>query len=220
MPIPGKYLADFNEHGIYHIYNRTNNNEKLFLSDENRLFFLKKYKEYLSPCLDTYCWCLLPNHFHFLIRMKSHKAIFDSVSTKTIGDRSITEKRFLENGCSAGELTEHAFQRFFQSYSLAFNKRYQRKGNLFYKPFKRVKVDKESHFTQAIVYIHANPVRHGLMKDFTKYTWSSWQSYLSDTPTHLLRDEVINWFGNKEQFIKAHKDLTQYYYKSDISIEE
>ena len=42
MPIPAKYLADFTENGIYHIYNRTNNKEKLFLSNENRLFFLKK----------------------------------------------------------------------------------------------------------------------------------------------------------------------------------
>ena len=40
MPIPNKYLADFEEDSIYHIYNRTNNKEKLFLSDDNRVYAL------------------------------------------------------------------------------------------------------------------------------------------------------------------------------------
>jgi putative transposase len=220
MPIPEKYLADFDEHGIYHVYNRTNNLEKLFLSDENRLFFLKKYKEHLSAYLDTYCWCLLPNHFHLLVRVKPHKTITATIKGKEFNERSLTEKKFLEQQCTLSELTEHGFKRFFQSYSLAFNKRHQRKGNLFYKPFKRVEVNKETHFTQAIVYIHANPVKHGLIKDFTLYEWSSWQSLLSNGETQLLRNEVLDWFGNKAGFIKTHKELTNYYYESDISIED
>ncbi|MDZ4795015.1 MAG: hypothetical protein SGI83_12110 [Bacteroidota bacterium] len=70
MPIPDKNLADFQEGYFYHIYNRTNNQEKLFLSDDNRYFFLKRY-ELVSPLLDTFCWALLPNHFHLLVRIKS-----------------------------------------------------------------------------------------------------------------------------------------------------
>jgi len=220
MPIPVKYLADFDEHGIYHVYNRTNNHEKLFLTDENYLFFLKKYKEHLSSYVDTYCWCLLPNHFHFLIRVKSYKAINETIQSKTFNNRSLTEKKFLENLYNISQLIEHAFKRFFQSYALSFNKVNHRKGNLFYKPFKRVEVNKELHFIQTIIYIHANPAKHRLMKDFTKYNWSSWSSYMSDAPSQLLRQEVIDWFGNKEQFIKAHKELTQYYYETDVSIEE
>lgn len=220
MPIPEKYLADFEEDGIYHIFNRTNNGEKLFLSDENRHFFLRKYKELLSAYLDTYCWCLLPNHFHFLVRIKSHKILVETIKSKQFNDRSLTEKKFLENLCSISDLVGHSFKRFFQSYSLSFNKMFHRNGNLFYKPFKRVAVIKETQFTQAIVYIHANPVKHQLTKDFTTYEWSSWRSYMSDAPTLLLRKEIFDFFGNREQFIKVHKDLIQYYYESDISIEE
>jgi hypothetical protein len=43
---------------------------------------------------------------------------------------------------------------------------------------------------------------------------------MSEATTQLLRDEVMDWFGNKESFIRAHKELTQYYFESDISIEE
>lgn len=220
MPIPEKYLADFEEHGIYHVYNRTNNNEKLFLNDANRSFFLEKYKHHLSPYVDTYCWCLLPNHFHFLLRIKPIETIVESIHAKPASDRSITENKLIMQQCTLSEFIEQAFKRFFQSYSLAFNKVHRRKGNLFYRPFKRVMVEKKSHFTSAVVYIHANPLRHQLTKNFTTYKWSSWKSYISDAPSQLLRQEVLDWFGCKEQFIKAHHDLTQHYHDSNVSIED
>lgn len=103
---------------------------------------------------------------------------------------------------------------------MAFNKQQQRKGNLFQRPFKRVEVTKESHFTQAIIYVHANAQHHKLCKDFTQHQWSSWHTILSDKPTHLQRKEVLEWFGGKQQFIDVHKSMTQFYYSSDISIED
>jgi hypothetical protein len=103
---------------------------------------------------------------------------------------------------------------------MAFNKMYNRAGNLFHRPFKRVQVNKESHFTQAVIYIHANPLKHKLVTDFTNYYWSSWKALISDSTTQLLRKELIDWFGTREQLIKAHYDLSQYYYDSEIAIEE
>jgi putative transposase len=220
MPIPSKFFADFTEHGIYHVFNKTSNMEKLFLYDENRHFFLKKYNQFLYPYLDKYCWCLLPDHFHLLVRVKPVLMIQDHLQTIPFPELSLTEKRFLHLKITVSELIEQAFKRFFQSYALSFNKTYNRNGNLFYKPFKRLEINKESHFTQAIVYIHANPVKHKLVKDFTLYPWSSWQSILSDSPTRLLRNEILEWFGGKKLFIKAHKEMKDYYYESGISIED
>jgi len=159
MPIPEKYMVDFEENGIFHVYNRTNNNELLFRSDHNRNFFLSRYRKYISYLADSFCWCLLSNHFHFLIRIKREKIIRNYLNQKPVKDQTIQEKRFLENEINCSELVESAFKRMFQSYALAFNKCYRRKGNLFYKPFKRVSVNKESHFTQAKIYIHYNPVK-------------------------------------------------------------
>ena len=59
----------------YHIFNRANGNEKIFLSSENYRFFLEKFKLHIQPIADTYCYCLLPNHFHFLIRIKSEEEL-------------------------------------------------------------------------------------------------------------------------------------------------
>lgn len=217
MPLAEKYLADLTEGNVFHIYNRTNNRELLFRSDENRRFFLQRFTHYLSPYLGTYCWCLLPNHFHFLIEVKSAEEIKKWLQQfKTLKP---TEKIYLEENVSSALLLEKAFHQFFTSYSMAYNKMHKRTGNLFHRPFKRIEVSRDSYFTQAVVYIHANPKKHKLVDDFTKYRWSSWHSLISEASTPLMRKELIDWFGSKEQLIKTHVDLSQYYYESEVAIE-
>lgn len=129
MPLAEKYLADLTEGNVYHIYNRTNNRELLFRSDENRRFFLQRFTHYLSPYLGTYCWCLLPNHFHFLIEVKSAEEIKKWLQQfKTLKP---TEKIYLEENVSSALLLEKAFHQFFTSYSMAYNKMHKRTGKLF-----------------------------------------------------------------------------------------
>jgi putative transposase len=173
MPIPKKFQADFTEGNIFHVYSRTNNKELLFRSDENRRFFMQRYDALLSPYVNTYCWCLLANHFHLLVRIKTIEEISATLRNKQEMPLTVTETKFLNNETGAGEITEQAFERFFQSYALAFNKMYNRSGNLFYRPFKRVLGEKGSHFTQTVIYIHSNPVKHHITADFTRYDWSS-----------------------------------------------
>ena len=60
----------FYENTYYHIYNRTNNEEALFRSEENYLYFLKKYRFYIEEYLETVGYCLMPTHFHFLVRVR------------------------------------------------------------------------------------------------------------------------------------------------------
>ncbi|MGC4034547.1 MAG: hypothetical protein QM764_01210 [Chitinophagaceae bacterium] len=219
MPVNPKYLADFYENGIFHVYNRTNNNEHLFKSEENYIFFLKQYSYYLSPFIETFCWCLLPNHFHLLIRVKETKDIQSHFSKLEKEKLTLTEKNFIEGKKDLSELIEVIFKNFFQSYSQSFNKAYNRKGNLFYRPFKRVEINSDSHFTQSIIYIHANALKHNLIEDFKNYKWSSWKSLLSNSPTGLLRNEVLEWFGGKDLFIKTHEELSKFYYDCETAIE-
>ncbi len=216
MPIPEKYLADFNEGGYYHVYNRTNNKEKLFITDDNRRYFLKRYNEFISPFADTFCWNLLPNHFHFLIQVKPQAEIMGYLAGRQgLTSLTKTEKKFIQSKISLSQLIEQAFKRFFQSYALAFNKQQNREGNLFTRPFKRVEINKESHFTQTIVYIHANAQHHKLCRDFADHKWSSWHSIISDAPTNIKRKEVLEWFGGLKNLIAIHKSMGEYYY-SDI----
>ena len=215
-----KYLANFVEDGIYHIYNRTNNKELLFKTDENRLFFLNQYAKYLEPYLDTFCWTLLPNHFHFLVRVKNTDDIKKHLKTIPSEKLKPIEKNYLEDATTTELLIEFECKRFFTSYSMAFNKQHKRNGNLFHRPFKRLQIDKESHFTQAIIYIHANAYNHGVCQDFKAYKWSSWKSITSNNATRLCRQEVLDWFGGLENFFKLHHSMTEYYHSTEPGLEE
>lgn len=215
-----KYAASFYEEGIFHVYNRTNNKDLLFASDENRLYFLRQYAKYLAPFANTFCWNLLPNHFHFLIQIKPHKNILSYLNNIEKHLLKPVEKKYILNDATLDELLELEWKRFFNSYAMAFNKQQQRKGNLFNMAFRRVEVNKDSHFTQVVVYIHANAQKHKLCRDFTQHQWSSWHSIISAKPTLLCRDKLLEWFGGIEKFIETHKEMTQYYGESDSSIED
>ncbi len=64
------YLPPLLEDEFYHIYNRGNNGIVIFYEERNYGYFLKKLYHYLGEYIDIYAYCLLPNHFHFLIRIR------------------------------------------------------------------------------------------------------------------------------------------------------
>jgi len=59
---------------IYHVYSRGNNRQRVFYDRENYLLFLSKMQEYLSPQCDMLAYCLMPNHFHFLVHANKKSA--------------------------------------------------------------------------------------------------------------------------------------------------
>jgi hypothetical protein len=69
----------------YHFYNHANGNDVLFRTDENYRYFLKQYVKHLCPVFDTFAYCLLPNHFHFLIRVKDENTVVEALSNDPKG---------------------------------------------------------------------------------------------------------------------------------------
>src|SRR5690242_6507075 len=57
------------EPGIYHIYNRGNDQQKIFFNERNYNYFIQKCHQYIRPISEILAWCLMPNHFHFLIEV-------------------------------------------------------------------------------------------------------------------------------------------------------
>ncbi|WP_221390371.1 hypothetical protein [Dyadobacter sp. NIV53] len=82
-----------------------------------------------------------------------------------------------------------------------------------------MKIEDEQHFTQIVIYQHANVVKHGILKSFVGYPWSSYNSLLSVKPTILQRDEVLEWFGGREEFIRIHREQTEYFYDIFVSVD-
>ena len=75
-----KYTDPLLPEHFYHIFNRGINGEDLFKRERNYLFFLKRYAKYIEPIADTFAYCLLKNHFHFMIRTLDAETIIRNVS--------------------------------------------------------------------------------------------------------------------------------------------
>src|SRR6266487_4568348 len=97
------------------------------------------------------------------------------------------------------------FSNLLNSYTKAFNKKNSRKGGLFINLMRRVEIIDDSQFGATIFYIHKNPVHHQYAGSIGEWVWSSYNSLISKSPTMLLRDEVIEWFGGREQFEIFHQ---------------
>ncbi len=168
----------------YHIYNRGNNGENIFVEPRNYRYFLHLYAKHVEPIATTYAFCLLRNHFHLFVRICET----DGASGKLL------------DSCSA---RQH-FANLFNAYAKAINKAYQRSGSLFQEHFGRIEVTSETYFAILIRYIHRNPQKHGFVTDFRDYPYSSYHVFLGDRPTRLPRAEVLEWFGNRTRFARLH----------------
>jgi putative transposase len=219
MPISERYLAQFGADVFLHITCKAVSDVLLFRNDENRRYFLKKYAEYSCGYLETYSYILLDNHVHWLVKTVSEESLSHFLRGIPLIDRKSHQKKYLKKEINFEEAVEFQMKDFFISYAMSYNKRFNRSGALFLNPFRRVKVEDEQHFTQIIVYQHANVMKHGISKDFENYLWSSYGSLLSEKPTILKRDVVLNWFGGRAEFVGAHRELSEYYYSHPNAIE-
>ncbi len=170
---------------FYHIYNRGVDKRVIFLDDNDRVRFLRLlymcngtkpviYRDVQNFPLDKIevgdklvaigAYCLMPNHFHILV-----KEITDGGLVKFMG-------------------------KLLTSYSMYFNKRYERTGALFGNKFKSAHLDRDEYLKYIYSYIHLNPVKlidpmwkeRGILdlprtEDFLKqYTFSSYRDYLGE----------------------------------------
>jgi putative transposase len=178
---------------VYHIYNRGVNKMPIFRTQANYQFFLKLYFERLGPLVDTYSWCLMKNHFHFMIRIKTRAEMVSQLSAIIEPDRLI------------GLNPSKQFSNLFVSYALAFNKQEKRSGAVFERPFGRIQVESLKYFKDLVIYIHRNPIHHGIVTNLKDYEWTSFHNYFSVNPTGVQKDIVLSWFDSTIAFKNCHR---------------
>jgi len=152
---------------FYHVYNRGLAKQKIYMVDRDYERFKESLAELLPKTnLELHAYCLMPNHFHLMIRQ--------------CGDIVLTE----------------LMNRLLGSYAQYFNKKYDRRGNLFEGRFKVKRIDSDEYALQVSKYIHRNPGEAGLVKRLLEYPWSSYRSYLSDVcEPFVTTDFNLNYFS-------------------------
>ncbi len=208
--MPKKYYQELIPDKIYHIFSRANGNEKLFHTDENYRYFLQKFRKYILPIADIYTWTLLPNHFHFMIRIKSIDLI--KLHFSNLKDAAELEPDIVP------DFLMQCFSNLLNSYTKSFNKVYNRKGALFIDYLRRVLVNNDTQFGATAFYIHKNAVHHGYCKNMEDWKWSSYNSFLTKDPKQAISIELLEWFGGIKGFLEYHSQTI--YLKDAIVVEE
>ena len=211
--------VNFAPDNYYHIYNRGTDKRTIFLNKPDYLRFLALLyacnqnepirlgrqdwqdrslpeKKRKTTLIDIGAYCLMPNHFHLLLREKSETGISLFV------------------------------QKLSTAYAMYFNKKNERNGNLFQGRFKSELADKDEYLNYLFAYIHLNPIKliepdwkeKGIknpdraIKFLENYMWSSYPFYVGRRQKDpiLEPEEFPNYFENFKEFGDFIKEWLDY----------
>ena len=133
----------------YHIYNRGAGHQPIVRESENYLYILRLIKTYAGESgIAVIAYCLMPNHYHLLLRQ--------------------------DGAAPAGVLP----QKVFNSYTKAFNKRYDVTGTLFEGRYQAIHVAQDEYLLHLCRYIHANPMKDGLASYLEEWPYSNYHEWI------------------------------------------
>ena len=167
-----KGRPDYVPGGYYHFYNRGAHRVSIFREADNYLYVLRRMKGYVREfSLAPIAYCLLPNHYHFLVRQ--------------------------DGEVPAGLLP----QRVFNAYGKAYNRRYGHSGTLFEGAYKVRPVLDEGHLLHLCRYIHANPVLHGITDHVEDWPYTNYLEWVGERAGTLVdRDFVEAHFQSADEY--------------------
>lgn len=153
------------------------------LTQEQRLKFSESFFTLENKLVELIAFCLMPNHFHFLLRQKKDKGI-------------ATMLRNFQN-----------------SYAKYFNTKSERSGALFQSMFKAVRIETDEQLIHVARYIHLNPSTAYIIKDpqdLENYPWSSYPEYLNKSAGIADQKELLSYFKSSEEFKKFTLNQADY----------
>lgn len=187
---------------FYHVYNRGSEKRRIFEDQRDFKRFLKtliyyqykgpktKFSNYLSnqgfqPKLtqknvEIIAYCLIPNHFHLLIKQIQEGGITDMIKKISL------------------------------SYTKYFNTKNNRVGPLFQGQFKAVLVETDEQLLHVSRYIHLNPLSALLVKKLKRYKWSSYEEYIDNKFNICSKNEILNFFGSHQSYKQFVSNQIEY----------
>ena len=203
----------------YHIFNHANGFENIFIEDENYRFFLEKYQQYILPIAETYAYCLLPNHFHLVVRIR-RKEVIEEVY-RNFKSTNFSKFPNLEKVEVTDNMIEYyiskQFANLFSCYTQSFNKVNKRRGSLFLKNFRREPIENKAYFLNAVIYTHRNPVHHAFCDRYTDWSYTSFCE-IKERNSHMIEvDKLLRMFGGRDSFIDLHEQSANKFRESLIA---
>ncbi|MDP8315649.1 MAG: transposase [Candidatus Celaenobacter antarcticus] len=171
----------YHEGIIVHFYNRVVPNELLFRENKDYTQFLKPFKKSVKEIPSSvYAYCLMPNHFHFLLRQNSKIPLYK------------------------------IFNKILSSYVQKYNIKYIRKGSIFGHPLQSKLVVDEEQLITLCKYIHLNPVKAGLVEEPDDWEFSNYQEWIGVRSGELFDDFILKKsFVDVADYVKSINEYKQ-----------
>ncbi|HKR03916.1 MAG TPA: hypothetical protein VJY62_04705 [Bacteroidia bacterium] len=164
-------------------------------------------KEHLLPVCEVLSYCLMPNHFHLIIRFNETETVKQFFKSKKTGKLSIDEL-IQQNENYLGKELSQVCSNFFNTYSKHYNFVKSRTGTLFKRTFRRKVIDDLDYLKTLICYIHQNPVASGFAENISQWKYSSYNAIIGTQPTLVKRAFIISLFDDLENYKYCHlKDI-------------
>ena len=178
---------NFLPRNLYHIYNQGNNKELLFKEEVHYHYFLQLFQSYIIPHCETLAWCLMPNHFHFLIYTDNRVELVKK-----------------QGGLILDPVT-NGFRKLLSAYAHEFNIKNNRSGALF-RPKTKSKclitdaqlingINENDYSLNCFNYIHNNAYEAGLVTRHEDWKWSSYRFYAGLRKESLCNMELAKKFN-------------------------
>ena len=188
----------------YHVFNRGTDKKMIFTNNNEyrRFFDLIRFYQYQKTIRFSYlnkterekiikesvgeqlveiiCYCLMPNHYHLLL--------------KQIADNGIS--RFIRT------ITN--------SYAKYFNAIHERTGILFQGNFKAVRVEDNEQLLHISRYIHINPLTGFVTENLNDWYWSSLREYVYNPSEICNKEIILDQFKDKNSYLNFINDLKDY----------
>ena len=207
---------DFQPGGIYHVYNQGNDRKPIFFGRDNYLFFIKKMRNHLTSHCDFLAWCLMPNHFHWLIRVHENYSVFKQQKHGLDTQNFTPDVKPLNRSISV----------ILSSYTKAMNKAHGKSGSLFRSRTKSKQLNEEilkddKYPLICLLYIHQNPLRAGLVNRMEDWEFSSYRDYSGYRQGSLCNIDMAKTLfdlpGSTEEFVNfSNQTIPEHYVKGII----
>lgn len=192
----------FTPNNIYHVYNQGNNKQPIFFKRQDYLIFLNLYKRLFSDNCSTIAWCLMPNHFHFMIYADER-----------------CDAKIKQGGIYLDPIT-NSIRKLLSGYARIFNNQYEKTGSVFRQKTKakclsEIKIKPDSkylvkdYYVNCFHYTHQNPFVAKLTERLEDWEFSSFQDYAGIRDGTLCKKELalLHCDYNPENFIEKSYEL-------------
>jgi putative transposase len=176
--------SDFKEGMIFHIFNHSIDDLRLFYNEEDYEYLLQAFVKRINKIpAGVFSYCLMPNHYHFLIRQ--------------------------ESACELYRLFNYTFI----SYTKYYNKRYNRKGPIFRSPLQHKMANTKAYIIKLSKYLHMNPVYANLVDKPENWPYSNYLEWINERKSELFVPDIrLKYFPDPQKY-KQYIEAPNYHFE-------